>query len=166
MLNRKFNLMSNITQYFNIIPTLLLQFGHIVFDEIKISKFITEDKISELIYKIRKGSVIIFNHKSDLLENGISSIKELITFNDSFEKIFSNEDLSLYTYDGTIYDNSEKQINFFINQKRIYKSKKDYSDFLKSFYILTEQEINEISVPDYLLSNYYYLFLQNSGTDR
>ncbi len=164
-IEQKMKLKTDITQYFNIIPSLVLQFGHIVFDSIKFTPLVTEEKINEFIYKNRKQSIYIFNFAESLIEKEILSTKEVLTANDSLNDSFINEDLSLYTYKDSNNSNSSNQLNFFINNKRVCKTKTEYSDFLKTFNILTDNEIQEISVPDYLHSNYFYLFLQNSAND-
>lgn len=160
----KVKLKSNISRYFEIIPDLLSQFGHIVFDTDNLHEFI-KDKLEELIFNLRKKTVIFFNANSDLSENEIYSIFEVVFIKSTLKASLSYEDLSLYKYRNSSLDSSDKQVDFFINKKRFYKSYTQYSDFFKNFYILTENKINEISVPDYLQSNYFYLFLQNSAND-
>lgn len=162
---QKMAIKSNISKFFEIFPENLSHFGSLVFDSIEFENSIIE-KIQELVYRLRNKSSIFFNvNQSSFFENELYKHKETYLITESIETFFNDTDLSLYSYSTDDNTFSENQFDFFINKQKLFKSKSQYSDFFDNFYLMTDQEVNKIDVPEYLRSNYFHIFLQNSAND-
>ena len=136
--------------------------GKILITGCEESDFLNRDTLLDICEDFRKGSLLFFNFsilKDDEFQQ-MTEEKDIFTSESNLEDLLENNEIDEYEDDYVVEDYHYECL--YINGKLNRVERKELFDIKRVATPLSLEVINEVSVPNYLLPNYFYKFLRDS----